>query len=409
MSSDKLGAALYNVESSWGEDSTSFSVRMPVLASVDVSGLEQTMIDPDRVVQYRNDGTPGIRGPQGGGFSTEFYITGHGSTTSGATSLTSLYTLLGYVFGASAVSASAGTTLTGGTAAVPTTTASGTFSAGGICRVGAVADARGGGQFYSIATHTTTTLTLLNALGGAPTNGDVLYSCEQAYTVEAPSTSDVTGLRWNLQTARQQFTAHGCFAKAVSFSGLNAGELPKIKIDWGCSWFAARSATFPSATSVEVFTPKSVSQGSLMMAAVGTTTRTARTIRSFSLDYSLGVVPLMGPNGVGVYQAIVGAKRTPDNIVVTIEEDAEAATTTPALAAIYDASADGTAYQMLYTLNAVAGSAVALGFHRMHATGPRPTQHAADGLTRSRLSMKALTSTTNTNDLTSAAFILAGA
>lgn len=409
MSSEKLGAALYSVESAWGEDSTSFSTRMPVLAAVDVSGLEQAMISPDRVVQYRNDGTPGIMGPQSGGFSTEFYLTGHGSTTSGATALTSLYTLLGYVLGASAVSAASGTTLTGGTAAVPTTTASGTFSAGSVVRVGAVADARGGGQFYPVATHTTTTLTLLSALGGAPTNGDVLYSTEQAYTVEAPGTVDITGLRWNLQTARQQFTAHGCFAKSVSFSGLNAGEVPKVKIDWGVSWFAARTATFPSATSVEVFTPKTVAQGSFAMASVGTTTRTLRTIRSFSLDYSLGVVPLMGPNGVGTYQAIVGAKRTPDNISITIEEDAEAATTTPALAALWEASAAGTALHATYTLSAVAGSAVGLRFNRLHAIGNRPTQHAADGLVRSKLQLQAMTSTTNTNDLTSAAFIVAGA
>lgn len=413
MASDKLGAASWADETVWAEDLVTFTTRMPLLSAVDVSGLEQAMIDPERVVQYRNDGTPGILGPQGGGFSTEFYLTGHGSATSGATALTSLFTLLGRVFGAAAVAAASGTTFAGGgTALVPVSVASGTFAAGSLCRAGVANDARGGGQFYAIGTHAATAVNLLTGMPAAPSAADIMHSAEMAYTLEAPASFAMTGIRWNLQTATHQYTCHGCFPKAVSFSGAGKnGELPKVKIDWGLSWFAPRAATFPNALSVETFTHKPVSQSSFFLAPVGTVARAGatRNLRSFSIDYTLGVQPLMGIGGVGPYQAIVGAKRTPDDITITIEEDAEAATTAPALAAIFDACAAGTAYHALYTLGAIAGSAIAMRFNRLFATGPRPVQHSADGVTMSKLSFKARTSTTNTNDLTSAAFILGGA
>jgi hypothetical protein len=412
MASDKLGAASWADEASWGEDNVTFTTRMPLLSAVDVSGLEQAMIEADRVVQYRNDGTPGILGPQGGGFSTEFYLTGHGSPTSGATALTSLFTLLGKVLGASAPAAAAGSTFTGGTALVPLSAASGTFAAGGLCRIGTANDGRGGGQFHAIGTHVANSVNLLTGAAVAPINGDIMHSAELAYTVEAPGSFAMTGIRWNLQTATHQYTCHGCYPKALSFSGAGKnGEFPKVKIDWGLSWFAPRAATFPNALSVETFPHKPVSQSSFFLAPVGTVARAGatRNLRSFSIDYTLGVQPLMGVGGVGPYQAVVGAKRTPDDITITIEEDAEAATTAPALAAIFDACAAGTAYHALYTLSAVPGAALAMRFNRLFASGPRPVQHSADGVNLSRISFKARTSITNTTDLTSAAFILGAA
>src|SRR6185437_3387009 len=86
----------------------------------------------------------------------------------GATASTDLPTLLGFVFGTSGVSAANGTTATAGTATAITTAASGTFAAGSLCRVGALGDGRGGGQFAAILSHVTTTLTLLTAIGGSP-------------------------------------------------------------------------------------------------------------------------------------------------------------------------------------------------------------------------------------------------
>ena len=198
----QLGSITYEAESGFAPDVTTFTtLRLPIIAPVDASGLVHNKLDSNRVVQYRNDGTAWILGTMGGSFKTKFYLPGHGSTTSGATSITALETLLGLVFGNAAVSSANGTTLTGGTATAPTTTASGTFSAGSLCFVGSLGDTRGGGQGYAISTHVTTTLTLLTALIGAPTNGDVLYSATTIYPSESPTSTTVTSLRFLLQTA----------------------------------------------------------------------------------------------------------------------------------------------------------------------------------------------------------------
>jgi len=306
------------------------------------------------------------------------------------------------VFGGAAVSAASGTTLTGGTATAPTTTASGTFSAGSLTFVGADADARGGGQCYAIATHVTTTLTLLNALAGSPTNGDALFSATTVSSVELPSTASITGLRFLLQTSNQRMEAHGCFATAVSISGLNAGEAPFIEITWGISWFRFESSsTFPNATAVEQFTPKVASRGTLHVSAVGTATRSLRsTLRSFSIDYSLGVSPLIGPTGVNAFQNTVGAVRTTDAIMVSWEEDAEAATASPALAGFWDGA---TNYQVMFTHNNTVGGRLGIYLPNCVAAGERPTQMGGD-VNRVKLSLQAHTTATTTNDLTLAAF-----
>lgn len=399
----QLGAVLYNTESSWGEDSTTFGTRLSVLDSVDVTGLTQSKIEPGRVFQHRNEGFQKISGPMGGTFKTKLWLV-HGSATTGATSLNALETLLGYVFGAAAVSAASGTTLTGGTATVPTTTASGTFSAGALCRVGADADTRGNGQWYAISTHTTTTLTLLNALNGSPTNGDVLYSAATISTLERPSTDGLmTGLRFLIQTSNLRFECHGCWASAVSFGGLNAGEAPFIDVTWSCSWWRYEaSSTFPVSTAMETFVPQVAARGSLHVSAVGTATRSLRsTVRSVSLDYTLGRAPQMGVNGVNQYQTVTGCIRTADDITFNWEEDAETASASPALANIWDGS---TAYQVMYTHNNTATGSLGIYLPVCWPANDRPTQMAGDGVNRVKLSLKAHTTTTTTGDLTLSAF-----
>ena len=129
-----LGTICYAAESSWGEDVTTFGTRLAIANQVDASGLEQSRIPTNRTVQMLNGGTFEAVGMMGGSFRTRFFLAGHGSTTSGATSATSLPTLLGYVFGGGPGSPAAGSTFTGGTATAPTTTASATFTAGQLCR-----------------------------------------------------------------------------------------------------------------------------------------------------------------------------------------------------------------------------------------------------------------------------------
>ena len=262
-----LGAAVYSPESSpanFGEDVTTFNtLRVPIIKPIDVSKLQHPKIDPKRVVQYRNDNTQFILGPMGGSFDTTIYLPGHGSTTAGATTLGLTETFLGYVLGNVAVSAAAGTTLTGGTATVPITTASGTFTPGALCRIGSINDARGNGQFAAIATHVTTNLTLLTAIDGAPNNGDVLYSAVNFYPSENPTTTQITGLRFLLLTANLCYEVHGCYPMSWTLSGFNPGEIPTCTITWGVSWWRYSTVTFPSVVATEQFQPAPTAGGSM--------------------------------------------------------------------------------------------------------------------------------------------------
>ena len=406
--SSRLGAVSYNTEASWGEDLTTFGTRLPVLTQVDVSGLSHEKMAPDRVVQYRNDDTLHIPMLMGGSFRTKLYLTGHGSATSGATTISALETLLGYVFGASVVAAATGTTATGGTATVPTLAAATGFSNGTICRIGALGDGRGNGQFHAVNSHAASALNLLTGMTLAPNAGDVVYSAAIVYPQELPSSSTMTGMRFLLQTANLEYEAHGCFPMSATISGYNTGEVPTIEVEWGVSWWRYSTATFPSATAVDEPTPAACAAGSVFInTVVGSTptaTRVTRTVRSMTINWTIGVQTLMGVGGVNAYQGIVGAVRVPDDIRVTLLEDSEAATATPALDGFWDSS---NRYHMLCTLNPQATKAMAIYFRKLVVVGQRPQQRDDGGINRVAIELKAVTGPTTTNDLTAAAAILA--
>jgi hypothetical protein len=402
--SSTLGAVLYSTESAWAENSTTCSTRLSILGEVDASGLVQEMLAPGRVTQYKQDGTKGVPGVQGGEFKLRHHLPGHGTTCAGAMSATALVTYLGYVFGANATGPT-GTTFTGGTAAVPTTTAASGFAVGGMGRAGAINDARGGGQWFAVTSHAANSLTLLGALPAAPNAADVCYSSEVVHATEGPNTSAMTGLRFRLQTANQTFVCHGCYPKAVAFSGISNGGIPEIEVTWGVSWFEPVSVTFPDATAVNVFTPAPVAAGSLFLQAKSTTTRQTFTVHDFRLGYTLGVVPIMGPGGVSTYQNVIGARRTPDAIDVEIDLEAESNTATPTWWGNWATNGE---WHMLYGMSIADGSAMAMYMPRMCVTGQRPTQKSVDGINRLSVKFMAYTSDTLTStDLALSAFRMA--
>lgn len=400
-----LGALVYEAESTFGENVTTFTtLRLPIRDPVDVSGLVHNKIDSTRTHQHRQGGTQWVLGTQGGTIKTRMYLTGHGSTTSGATSATAMETLLGIVFGGGVVSAASGTTFTGGTASIPTTTASGTFAAGSLCFAGALGDARGGGQCYAIGTHSALNLNMLTALAGAPSNGDVLYSAYNIYTPEAPTTAAPTSVRFAALTGNLCFRLHGCVATSWTISGLNPGELPTIEITWNVArWAYSTSDTFPTTVSTDTSNPGAVAAGSLYVQDLGTVTRATRTCRNFSIDYSASVELLRGPGGVGQYQDIIGAKRTIDAIKVSWTEDADAATTSPVLPGFGTAT---TAKHVLYTCSTGIGSRVGFYFPNICVTNVAQ-QFADQNINRLRVETMAYTGTTTTSDLTLSAMRMA--
>jgi hypothetical protein len=401
-----LGSVTYSIESSWGEDVTTINtLRLPITSPVDTSGLVHNKVDSARVVQYRNDGSQWVLGTQAGSFKTKMFMPGHGSSTTGATTITALETLMGYVFGNAAVSASSGTTGSGGTASSITTAASGTFSAGSVAFVGVLGDTRANAQAAAISTHVTTTMSLLTALPAAVSGTDVVCSSTMIYPSEGPTSTTVQSLRFLLQTANLQYECHGCYPTAVAMSGLNPGELPTIEITWAVSWWRYSTATFPNTTATDTSNPSAVAAGSLFVQDNGTVTRNARTQRNFTLDYTLGIETLKGPGGVNAYQDIVGARRTPDQIKVTWTEDADAATTSPVLPGY----GTGTTFKhILWTSATAAGSRIAMYMPRVCVTNVA-VQKADGNINRLQCEGMAYTSTVTTSDLTLSAWRMAWA
>jgi hypothetical protein len=399
-----LGAALYNTEASWGEAVNTFATRMPTLDMLDVSGLVREKVEAARTVQFLNDGTEHIDGVFGGSFVTRFYLTGHGSATSGATPATSLPTMLQYVLGAAPAAASGTTAAAGSTATVVNTAASDTIADGALVRVGTNGDGRGGGQFAAVSTHITTVMTLLTALGGAPNNGDVIHSAEVVHVLELPSSlAAMTGLRWRLLSANGQFDCHGCFATRVSIVLPVNGELPTIEIEWAVSWWEFQSTTFPTATTQEEFEPAPCGPtGSFFFQTKGTATRATRIATSLAIGIELNTVAIRAPGGVNAGQAVVGARRNPMRITVEFEEEAPTATTTPQSDIDWDEQK-----HLLYTCNSIAGRALAAYFPRLCPMGTRPSQNSTDGQNRQVRRYAAYTGDARTTDLEAAAIKLA--
>lgn len=358
-----LGAACVEVENSngWAEDVSTFAtLRVPTIGPVTAEGLVHEKVPSGRTVQYRSDGTDPILGVQGGEIKMQSYLCGHGSSTAGATTITTYETFLGGIFGGtSAVSAASGTTATAGTAASWTTAASGTFTAGSIAFFGSLGDARGNGQAGVVSSHSGTALALLTATPGAPSNGDVVYSAGMIFPTTSPTGGTITGRRFLLQSANLQYRTHGCYPKAIALTGFNTGELPMIGHDWGVSAWGYSTATFPTTVATDATNPGPVAAGSFFINDVGTATRATRTIRNFTVNYTLGVVPLDGPGGIWQYQKTVGAVRTMDVIKLSWTEDADATTLTPVLPGYGTA---GVRKHILYTLSTAAGSRIALYF-----------------------------------------------
>lgn len=402
---DSLGSITFEAETLWAEIVTTFTTTRPaIVAPVDCSKLVHNKSPAEYTEQYRGAGHRPFLGPQGGSFSMKLDLGGHGSTMVGSPTISALETLLGRVWGNVALSAAASTTLTGGTANVPLTTASGTFSAGGLCRVGSLNSSDGGsGQMYPIATHVTTSLTLLADLRGTPVNGAVLYPVVQLYPSSSPVTSAVTGTRFQLLTANGQYNCHGCWPMSVAITGLSAGERPQLEITWGVSrWTDTSAVTFPSAVATARNMPSPIAAGSLQVNAVGTVTRNELVYRNLTIEYTLGIEPQKGPGGVGAYQDIVGAARTgAESCKVSFTVDAGAAGVTT----LADWGRSEVDRFVMWTGSTTDGKAIGIKLPKV-CSETVPVQIRDGGINRVRFDGMAYCSDTLTNDLTRALFVL---
>jgi hypothetical protein len=408
--SSALHDAAWDIETNgttaWAEDVDTMTYGLRLAEPFDPTGITRRSFAPDRVVGVRNDGTKMTPGTWDINFSFSCWWTGRGSSSSGAVSLSDLYRLIGHALGTSAVAAAAGSTLTGGTVNIPTTTASGTWSAGGLIPLGVLGDGDGNGQFHAIATHSAQNMTLLTNMQGAPVNGAVMYAADLAYT--AASAGVMTGLRFRFETANLQWVIHGVVITGISISQTNPGETPRITFTCRGSWAEYKAAAFPTASPAAP-TANKVSHnasGSCFLASVGTATSTLVQLRQLAINIGLGVSILEGGQGVNANQTITGATRTPDTVTVDASLAAPAATTAPAYADLWEAN---TSQHMLVTFQSGDQNAVAAYLRNMCWTGNRPSQSTMNGVNVVNLQWMAYNGTTTTNDLTRSMLVLAGA
>jgi hypothetical protein len=397
----RLGAASYEVESSWAEAVDTWGTRLQLLGEPVIPADIQARIAEPITQQYAEEGKLGVRGPWQGSFSVQLALTGQGGTGgTGATSETALYALLKNAIGGGS-SDCAGTTVdTSPTSASEFDLVGGTVESGNLIRVGDLGDARGNGQFAAVNNIATTTL--LTALDATPNAGDVVYAPLHIYPLESTGLAAITSTRWLLQTANGQWSAKGCFPTSIEFAGLNVGEQPTVTITYGVSRWAEANETFPNATATAAKDGSIVAAGSVFLQDVATVTRQTFSTRSISLTIDLQTQPLMGPGGVDGYQVIVGAVRTKCSASFALTIDAEASGTNTLLDIF-----TGTALQhCLMTLSATAGKALGLYFPNCRPTN-YVTQEAADGLNRRTINFEALTGPTTTSEETMHSWCLA--
>jgi hypothetical protein len=405
-----LGSLEYEAESSFSEISTSFGTRLPVLQELDFSGLKQTKIPTEFLMQKLQEGEKHVIGTWSGTFVTTFYIPGHGSATSGAMSASALETLWSFVFGIMTVGGS-GTTVSGGTAAAPETAAANGLPPGGLCRVGARNDGRGNGAWAAIGDHETNTLTLLTALDDAPDAADVVYSAVNFCLPEDANDAAAvpSSIRLRATTAGLQYVMHGCVATNMSITGGNAGELLKIEITWDVARAdKATSGTYPSAASVTRKLPAPTAGGGMFVAPVGTSTRndtTKRRVRNFTIEIQLGLERIETNDAANEYQTTTQWVRTPSTITLRWDELADdAETLSPYLDGLWEADAT---YHVLYEPNRTPTKAVAFYARNCCVVGDRPMPKREGDVWWVPIEMRAYTGTVTTSQLTQAALVMA--
>lgn len=407
-----LQAVLYASEAAFCEVSSTFGTALNLVENVDLAGLARGKTPVPIVKQYPFEGVQHIAEPfDGKTFKLKMPLTGLGATTAGAVPSSDLVTFLGLVIGNAGNALATGGTLTGGTAAVPTTSMASGAVAGALVRAGAIADGRFGGQFVPVGAHSGSALTLLLAGGGVPTNGDVLYSGKVVYpsVLTGPTFEAITSLRFRILTSNGQYDLRGCFpVGAPVLSGLNPGETPMVEVTFGVAHVTTASTTFPSATVSQKHAPNPVANGSFAIQQVGTTTRAVIDgFRKIEIDLGWTGVGIKGPGGNYEGQVIQSAKRVPGMPTLSVTIDKEATgTETWWDRAIVDPNT-APYWHAYYSACCADGRAFGIGWKRLAICDAQPIQINDDGWNRQRVKFEAQIGATKTTDLTASPYVLA--
>lgn len=408
----RIGAVAYQTESSVAEATRTVNVLLQVRSdSIDVSGLEQDVLESGGVHQYYSDRSPGIPGPKSGTFSFTIDLPGHGGTAASALTATQEATLLGLALGNGVHATNVGGTITstwadGNSGGV----SSATIAAGSLMRWGSLADGKADGQFAAVTTFSAGTATLLTDVAAAPATSDVVYAALQVYPPTATTPYTPSTLRFHLASGARQFWAIGCVCTSLEFTGLFGGERPQVTMTWAClDWEDDASETFPNVaqTAAPKYPVPSGPGGSLFFQARGTATRATVTPRSLSIRIEQDMVAQPGVGGLGTYQAMTAWRRTDTRAFLTFALDAEAAGTNT-YPDIFRTDPDTITYRhALYTQSVGDGNSVGWYFNKLMPVGPVPKQEYLNGLASESMTWQALPDTSASTEIERALVIIA--
>lgn len=392
---------LYTTEGSYCENLATFGTALPLIDQVDLSGLsrEKQMINFTK--QYAHEGYQDVLMPfMGKSVKLTGRLTGLGATAVGAVPTSDMVVFLGFLVGNSAIGLATSTTFTGGTAAVPTTAVVSGVVAGSLVHGGAIGDARVGGQWLPVATHATSSLTLLLAAPGIPSNGDVLFGSRIVHPSESPGVAEVlASFRMQVLTANGHYILRGCSMQDFKVTGLSPGELPQWEATIGVAHVVSNSSTFPSATVAQKHSSTPVANGSFAYNVVGTTARLTETARSVTLTLGDTGECLVGTGGNFEGQVYQSCRRKPGKTTIELVLDQEATgTNTWRDRANLDPNT-APFYHGVYSISCADGRAVGIYFPRLKLVN-EPIQINDGGYNRTRVTFEALKGITDTTELT---------
>lgn len=405
-----LQSCLFASESSFGEVSSTFGSRLPVISPISFEGLGQDMISVDSVSQHQNDGGHHMRGPQDAAtFTIDLYLCGHGTNTTGSVTATVVETFLSGCIGTHSVSNDGGTITTAGDADTFTTTDA-ALTNGSVIRVGSLNDAKGNGQFLAVTTQASNIVELATAMDGTGAISDVVYAPCNIFPYEDPTSGTTpTSFRFLIQTANQRYQMFGCVCTGIDISGLNPGEIPTVSLTMAAArWSVETGSTFPTTTTQLAHIPSPVAAGSCFFQTFGTPTRAKLTVREFAFSIEMSTVLLKGPGATDAFQTIVGARRTMCRASCDVTLSAEATGTTT-MESIWNAAEGSQVFKhLLYTASAGRdGSTLGLFLRKCHLVSARPVQHDLEGINSQKFTLRAVADTSGTTDITKTNFILA--
>ncbi len=294
----------FSAESSFAENSTSYTTHIPVLSYTFTPNKERIR-DASFRSRMNVEGLSHM-GPRSASFEFTCYLIGHINPTTGSLAETWQQDLLSDGLGGGNTS-QVGATVSSATSSTQFVFG-GTAVAGGVLRLGAKGDSRGDGQPGVVNAAGTTTF--LTAFGTTPNVGDQVYACQMAYHDESVSASLGTK-RFMIghTTTGAQYHLRGCQLAGLTFNE-PLGGMPTVTFRYECAYWTESSVTIPSATAISSHDCAPVAGGSMFIQDFGTTTRATITPSEVNLNLEIGLAPIVGPGGTYADQHIVGWQRT---------------------------------------------------------------------------------------------------